>query len=129
MIYELLAEQTSEAILVVRIGPIVYKLLRPPEFFGTHPNWKLRMSRGEWLAEIRRRVDVSHRCPLLNPLLFCEECNVIVSRFVDGRRPTADELQEIHPVTDSWRIGDATESNVIISATGPILVDFVTRYR
>lgn len=114
---------------MLRCAGIVYKFLRPAKYFEAHPNWKLRMSRGEWLDEVRRRVEVSHLCPLLNPLLFCEECNVIVSRFIDGRRPTADELQAIHPVTDSWRIGDATESNVIISATGPILVDFVTRYR
>lgn len=123
----ILAAHTSEAILVARIGPIVYKLLRPPEFFATHPNWKLRMSRDDWLSEVRRRVEVSHRWPLLNPLLFCASLNVVVSRFVAGRRPSADELQSVCNATDRLGIGDVSQSNCLVTSAGPVVIDWVMR--
>lgn len=112
---------------MVRREGIVYKFLRPVKYFETHPNWKLRMSRADWLVEIRRRVEASHRWPLLNPLLFCESLNVVISRFIEGRPATLEEVESFCVASDKLRIGDVTPSNLIVSATGPVLVDWVMR--
>ena len=123
----ILASNTSESAYVVRRAGIVYKFLRPAKYFETHPNWKLRMSRDDWLSEVRRRVEASHRWPLLNPLLFCESLNVVVSRFVAGRRPSADELQSVCNATDRLGIGDVSPENCRITASGPVVIDWVMR--
>ena len=126
----ILAENTSEAIRVVRVGRWVFKVLRPPESFATHKNPRLRMSGRDTLARWQRMADVSVGRPPLNPLTFIEQ-RLFVSRFIEGRHPTPDELQPIVRRVELLRLGvlDVSRENVILGPDGPVVVDWFMKRR
>ena len=122
-----LAENTSEALRVVRVGRSVFKALRPPESFATHRNARLRCSANEILSRWRLMADVSIGNPPLNPLIFIEPPGcMFASAFIDGRKPTPEELQAVVIRVGRLRLGvmDVTRDNVVVGKNGPVVVDW-----
>lgn len=122
-----MAMATSEAEAIYRIGGVVYKLLWPAERFATHFNPRLRMSAEATLARWRKMQAMSMRHPCFNRMLLVERPHpAFVSRYVDGRPPTPDELQEVVDDLRRHRLAvlDVTRDNVIVGERGPVVVDF-----
>jgi hypothetical protein len=117
---ELLAENTFEALRIVRQGDWVYKFLRPHDSFA-----------GQTAEERRRqillRVRESQRHVELNPLAYDEAGNCIVSRLVTGRTATRREafaLREHFARSGRKHIADLRSSNLKRSERGLIAIDF-----
>lgn len=127
---EVLAENTSEADEVFRVGSLVIKYLRSPESFEQHPNGKLRMSAADTLARWRAMEAISGTPPL-NRLHLCRigERYFFVAPFIAGRNPTPEELQDVVRLTDRLGVLDVTADNVIMSDRGPVVVDWFMRDR
>jgi hypothetical protein len=124
----ILARDTTEAIAVIRVGPIVYKLLRPPEHFAEHPNGKIRGTPAQVVDQWRCRVAESLQPPL-NPTLYVESLGVMVSRFVEGRTPTNEELQTAIDLLESTGRDYCLDiagrnDNAVATSDGVVIVEF-----
>jgi len=85
------------------------------------------MSAEATLSRFRLMERASRMSPL-NPMIFVEP-DVLLSSFIAGRHPTPEELQEVVNLTDRLGVLDVTADNVIMSAHGPIVVDWFMRGR
>jgi hypothetical protein len=119
----ILARDTHEARLVVRVGDWVFKYLRPADQYaratGVPPQARRR--------ELRLRAMESHRHAELNPLWLDEERNVVVSRYVAGRMASPAEVAELlDGFARSTRgfITDLTPANVRMVSGRPFVIDF-----
>jgi hypothetical protein len=116
---EILASNTTESTHVIRIGNWVYKFLR------LHTD--LKQSASRWRRQIELRVCHSYRHAELNPLEFHTTMGLVVSKFVYGRFASTAESEALcRRFLDSRRgyVVDLNPSNVIITADGPVAIDF-----
>lgn len=128
-----IAVDTSEATLIVRNGPWCIKYLRPAESFTELKNPKLRMSARETLWRWRKMAALSVHPPF-NLLTFTilpapspqPPVPVFLSRYIEGRPPTPDELQAVNDDLrrQGLRVLDVTRENVIVGEQGPVVVDW-----
>lgn len=86
--WEVIAENTFEALRIVRQGEWVYKFLRPHDGFPGQ-------TAEERAQQIRTRVRESHRHPELNPLAYVASRRCLVSRFIRGRHATKREAAQM----------------------------------
>ena len=115
-----LAENTSEALrIVVRAGK-VYKYLRPHNTFrGVSP--ELRLQR------LRLQARESTRWSELNTVRFDEGNNCFISDYLQGERPTRQQVRELIGVfqrTGRGYLVDIGKHNVILVDGRPIVIDF-----
>jgi hypothetical protein len=118
---ELIAENTFEALRIVRQGDWVYKFLRPHDSFP-----------GQTAEERRRqillRVRESQRHEELNPLKYEDRSIALVSRFVTGRDGSTSDFRLMTRIMHKTRrgfISDLGPSNLIVTQSGNrIAIDF-----
>jgi hypothetical protein len=115
---ELLAENTFEALRIVRQGDWVFKFLRPLE--GTlQPETRKR--------ELRLRAQASQVHSELNAMWLNETCNCVVSRFVGGVAATDEEasiLMDHFSRSGRNYLQDISGSNVRIADGRAVVIDF-----
>ncbi len=117
---ETIAENTFEALRIVRQGDWVYKFLRPHGSFA-----------GQTAEERRRqillRVRESHRHVELNPLAYDDAENCLISLFVSGNAATRREARRLRKQLENsgcTRIGDLRSLNLRWSPRGLVAIDF-----
>lgn len=119
--WETLAENTFEALRVVRQGEWVYKFLKSPK--------SVTLARpGGGQRELYLRVLESHCHPELNPMWFSAKLKCIVSRYVAGRLATTKEataLLDRFARTGRGYIKDCGPNNVRIIDERAVVIDFV----
>jgi len=116
----LLAENTYEALRVIRRGDWVYKFLKPHDAFPP-------FTAAERLRQIHLRVAESQRHPELNPLCFLVRENCLVSRFVAGRRASPREARACQRnllATGRGYLFDVNEENIRIDGPRAVVIDF-----
>jgi hypothetical protein len=117
---EILAENTTEALRVVRVGDWVYKYLKPPVCGG----WEQAR---DYLRYLRFRAFESRVWPELNPHWFLPRRRALFSRFVSGRPATFDETRRLAwDIRASGRgyLQDLTASNVRVVDGRFVVIDF-----
>jgi hypothetical protein len=117
---ELLAENTTESLRILRVGEWVYKFLRPHDSFG-------RLQQQVRQRELHYRVQVSRRSSEFNPLTFDESANCIISRYVHGTLPTQqqiDELKACFLAAGRGYIKDIRDRNIVVVENRPVVIDF-----
>jgi hypothetical protein len=117
---ETIAENTFEALRIVRQGDWVYKFLRPHGSFA-----------GQTAEERRRqillRVRESHRHAEINPLKCCDSEKCVIGRFVVGREATPEEasgLLDFFSRTGRGYIKDCGPKNVLVRENQLVVIDF-----
>lgn len=117
---EILAENTSEALRVVRQGDWFYKFLRPHDSF---PGQTAEQRR----KQIELRVQESRRHAELNPLAYDEAANCLVSHMIDDRHASTRECNDlVRRLAASSRayVLDIAPKNVRIKHGDLVAVDF-----
>lgn len=112
----------EESISIVRSASECYKFYRDTDPRGRWPD------PNDWIAQLRRRAEVSRELPLLNPVQqWYPRLLLAVSMWIEAVRPTteadADELRKQLP----RYIGDITPDNIIVGTDGPVLIDFCVK--
>lgn len=122
----LLRRNTGESLAVYRVGPVVYKILRPVEYFAAHPLRRLRMSPAATIDRYRRTAELSWSHPPLNPLLYIAETHVIVSRFIEGRQAPLPERLVVERQIRALRLGiwDVVPWHILVGPDGPVVIDW-----